>query len=110
MQLIHEGNSIYYHGRLVYLDQTSKIFDCPYDCEYVMTALTDEGILTIRDTHLLTNHPEELRLLRWKEAFEDGVPEYVDRVLYERSDWQKNIVAYQEAQNEMLAKVIPASR
>ena len=43
-------------GRTVLLDQPALIFACPR-CEYRMTALTTEGIETIRRTHVRTVHP-----------------------------------------------------
>lgn len=46
-------------GRCFVLDAPAHIFACPL-CEYGMTALTPEGIDTIRRTHVRTCHPEQV--------------------------------------------------
>lgn len=46
-------------GRLFVLDQPAHIYRCPL-CEYAMTALTGEGIDTIRRTHVRTCHVEHV--------------------------------------------------
>lgn len=68
---------------MVHLDQLSHIFTCPVpddECEYVMSAFTEEGAITLRDTHMLTCHPVDLASMRWEEAFGD-LPDFVERVL-----------------------------
>lgn len=71
MRYCYVGTSFERRGRRVTLAQPSQIFDCPH-CEYVMTALTEEAITTVRDAHIRTVHPDDLVDMRFLDAFNDG--------------------------------------
>lgn len=71
MSATFQGTSVRVRGRTRYLEQLSHIFLCPApECEYVMTALSEEGIDTIRRTHVRTCHPELLSDLLYREHFD----------------------------------------
>lgn len=77
MQFIHQGTVIYRRGKMVQLEELSYIFDCPLKdktgevCEYVMTALNEEGAVAIRDAHVRTCHPDDLVSMRMDDWLKD---------------------------------------
>lgn len=58
MKFIHRGTVVpYKEGRYRTLEGVSFIFVCP-SCEYRWAANDNEGILTCRNLHFQTAHPE----------------------------------------------------
>jgi hypothetical protein len=71
---VFQSTSIFKGGRTIYLGELSWIFDCP-DCEYVMTALTEDAADTIAHVHIVNMPSTHLDTLKedMGEAFAERV-------------------------------------
>lgn len=74
MKYIYKGTSFMQRGRRVQLKEVEHIFDCPH-CEYVMTGLNEENIVTVRNTHVRICHPEKLVGMHFEDSFGELIDE-----------------------------------